>query len=56
MAVSVGRINRVPKNSIGAQFKVKLADDSPLSTYVNRDKESFNRVMSPPEKVNPFER
>ena len=28
---------RIPKNSIGAQFKVKLADDSPLSIYVNRN-------------------
>ena len=39
---------RIPKNSIGAQFKVKLADDSPLNIYVNRDEESFNKVISPP--------
>lgn len=27
---------------------MKLADDSPLSIYVNRDEESFNKVMNLP--------
>lgn len=44
------RINeyRVPRDILGVQVKVKLADDSPLNIYMNRDESSFNKVITPP--------
>lgn len=39
---------RVPRDSIGAQVKVKLADGSPVNIYMNRHEASFHKVINPP--------
>ena len=39
---------RIPRDILGVQVKVKLADDSPLNIYMNRDESSFNKVITPP--------